>query len=741
MNSRALRSPGTTSRRNFVRRSTPWIAFAALLLWGWRVWNPLHWLPAYDDVLELLWVVRWWAGGFRAFGTPWVYPLTFFPEGWRVATYANGPAVLLPLLPLNALFGAAGAYNLAVLFTFPVAFLGMQRLATRFLSPLPAAIAALLFTFWGFRWFRIAGHLDILLASALLPWVAWSLEGWLRRQPRKAAWLIATGVLWAITIMASLYFVWLGGLLIGAWIVGWLIGRRIRAREALMAVVVTSIVALALNLPWLVIFLRESAAAHTPFFDIAHVSSWDASLNSLPIPSIYHPWSPLQSLARSIYRGPVNEPGQANLGLLTCLLALVGLVPAWRDRKWWPVLLCVTAGLVLALGLTLKWNGEMIQVPALRPLNGLLWRLGFALKPGFFVESTPPAPFDAAVPLPGILLSALVPFWERARVLSRYALVGGVGVFLLAGLGLMQVRKTWLQLSLAALLVVELLIPPLGRVPYPPPSHPAFAWLQRQAIAPAGMIDLGSWQQDKLYIMIGGDSLWATDYHGQPTVAGASSVWPAHVVFLDQWLQDNPHPYLRPDLATLLRGFNVQRIVFHLNSGYAEEMLEEAKQNPDLSNMNCFEPESRSGPWPYPICIFQVTPAGAGSDIVYRNGWSDAEEWGRWVEGTESQASWVSIGNIPYRLSIDVFPQCIPEKPQALRVEVNGAPVAEHRWQDCSNWASDITIPAAVVKVGWNEIVLHSDHADRPVDVTDGKNPDTRALSIGVNKLLVQPSK
>jgi hypothetical protein len=254
------------------------------------------------------------------------------------------------------------------------------------------------------------------------------------------------------------------------------------------------------------------------------------------------------------------------------------------------------------------------------------------------------------------------------------------------------------------------------------------------------MIDVGSWQQNKLYILIGGNSLWATDYHRQPTVAGASSVWPAHVAFLDQWLQDNPHPYLHPDLAALLRGFNVQTVVFHLNSGYAEEMLEEAKRNPDLSNMNCFEPESRSGPWPYPICIFQVTPTGSQYNIVYRKGWSGAEEWGRWMEGTESQANWVSIANTPYRMSIDAFPQCTPGKLQALTVEVNSAPIAEHRWQDCGNWASDIIIPAALVKVGWNEIVLRSDHADRPVDVTGGKNPDTRTLSIGVSKLLVQPS-
>jgi hypothetical protein len=78
-----------------IRRAGPWLLFAGLLFWGWRVWDLSHSLPAYDDVLEVLWVLRWWDGLLRSNANAWVYPLAFYPTGWHVATFAQGPAGFL----------------------------------------------------------------------------------------------------------------------------------------------------------------------------------------------------------------------------------------------------------------------------------------------------------------------------------------------------------------------------------------------------------------------------------------------------------------------------------------------------------------------------------------------------------------------------------------------------------------------------------------------------------------------
>ena len=295
------------------------------------------------------------------------------------------------------------------------------------------------------------------------------------------------------------------------------------------------------------------------------MSRWDASLNSLPIPSITHPW--LQGLAHALYTGPVNEPGQANLGLVACLLALVGLRPAARDRRWWPLLVLAAAGLVLTLGLTLKWNGQPVHMDALRPLNDLIWQIGHRLKPDFFATARPPDPFATAVPLPGLLLSVFVPFWERAWVFARYALLLGMSTFLLAGLGLSRLRSGWARALVAGLLLLEVLPSPTQSVPFPPPSHPAFDWLKGQQLGDGAILDLGSWQETFAYIPISGNALWATEYHKQSAVAGASSVWPPHIVFLDRWLSSHPHPFQNPDFIPLLRFYGVRMVVLHRDRG------------------------------------------------------------------------------------------------------------------------------------------------------------------------------
>ena len=81
--------------------------------------------------------------------------------------------------------GAAFAYNVATLLSFFAAFAGMFRLARQFSkSILLATAAALLFTFWGFRWIRINGHLNVLLSSTLLPWLLLCLERGLKARRR-----------------------------------------------------------------------------------------------------------------------------------------------------------------------------------------------------------------------------------------------------------------------------------------------------------------------------------------------------------------------------------------------------------------------------------------------------------------------------------------------------------------------------------------------------------------------------
>ena len=439
------RSPCVTRHSSLVTRLAPWAAFAALLVWGWRGQNLFHDIPTYGDVLELMWGISWYGDALRTGVDPAVYPLAFYPGGWQLATFGQsvGPALFLAMLPLHWIAGAAFAYQIAVLLTFVLAFGGTLALAGRFMGRLGATVVALLYTFWGFRWFQTLGHLNFLLGSACLPWMVWALERSLsekssasiRVRPRPILWLFLVGIAWAAAIAGSMYFIWIGGILLAGWLLGRRLGKQIDWRTALIGFAIPAAVALLLSLPALLAYWRASTAIGAGSHDLTEVNFWGASLNSLPLPYIFS--SLLGSFATSIYRGITYEQATTNLGLVAVVTAIGGWLVACaaaNRRRWLPVLILTPVALILSLGLTLKWDNQSLQWEGLRPLNTVLWQLGHLLKPDVFVAAQPPEPFDAAIPLPGMLLAAVVPLFERARVFARYILIAALGVYLLSGL-------------------------------------------------------------------------------------------------------------------------------------------------------------------------------------------------------------------------------------------------------------------------------------------------------------------
>jgi hypothetical protein len=716
----------------------PWLSFAAVLAWGWRTTDLLHTIPSYGDVLEGLWALLWYDDALRLGQSSALYRLAFHPIGLHVATYAWGPSNFFLLIPLYRIGGAAFAYNIATLITITLAFAGTYLLARRFLSLLGATVAALLYAFWGFRWYGIIGQLNINLGSALLPWVVWSLERGFGSTRRSWAWYLLSGAIWAVAVSSSLYYIWIGGFVVLAWLTGRLLSRSPSRREILGAATAVVVVGGLLSLPTVIRFWRASAAAAAPFFTIYDVNVLGASLNSLPIPYLSHPF--LQALARSIYHGPSDsEAGMANLGLLACLLALVGLMSAWKATTWRPVLVMGALGLVLALGLTLRWDDRMVQAPLLRPLNRLIWQVGYALQPSFFfVGPEPPGDFKAAIPLPGLVLATLLPFFSGARVLARYAYLTGLAVFLLAGLALQQVRRRWLQFGLAALLVFEILPPPTLSFVFPPLSHPAFEWLSQQSLGSEGIIELYPDSGERLAIPVGGEPLWATRYHKQATISGILGVWPAHTAYLMRWLAERPHPFQDAEFTSLLRSYQVRYLLLHMRGGWDSVALDEAKQNEEMRFAACYPPASGAQPYDRPICILEVLPSRTPEfNVFFREGWSGPETWGRWIDGTEARSIWVATAKAPQRLRIEAFPSCVPDKQQSISIAVNGAPMATHQWTECENWSGEISIPADLIRVGPNDIDIHAGFSARPIDVSGGENPDPRALSIGVNRLRV----
>jgi hypothetical protein len=723
-----------------IVRFAPWLLFAAFIWWGWRDQDLARSLPAYGDTLELTWALSWYDDALRQGLNPLLAPVAFYPIGWDLKTYATGFLFLPALLPLYRLAGSAFAYNVAVLFTFALSFGGMLALAGRFMGRLAATIAALLFTFWGLRWFQTIGHLNFLLGPACFPWLVLTLERFFRSSSeanritlRSLRWLALAGIIWAATIAGSLYFIWIGGLLVAGWIAGRWLGGEISQWTVGIALIGSATIALLVSAPVWWDYWRATTAIGASPPDLGEVNFWGASINSLPLPYVFHPW--LGSFATAVYRGITYEQSATNFGLIASIAAMAGWRVAWQEgrRRWLPIFVLTLVALLLCLGLTLKWDNISLQWDALRPVNAMLWQIGHWLKPEVFSAGSPPAPFDAAVPLPGLLLSAVVPLFERARVFARYGFVAALGLFLLAGLSVERLRRRYaVRWLLAAMLICEVIPPPLTRVPFPPPSHPAFEWLKQQ---PDGAVaDLLAAHPNTLVLISRGETVWATRLHGKPAVGGASSIWPAATTFLNEWLATHPHPFAGPTVVALLRFYGTRYILMHMTSDWETSVLEEAKQNRELRFRQCFDPPAKLTAWPYPICVLEVLPpTNAAFNLAPIEGWSAQEDWGVWAVGPESKAGFVAMTRRPYRLILEAFPNCMPGRTQTMVIEINAARLVEHKWTNCDPWAATITISTDVLRPGGNELTFRPAYALAP---TTG---DTRPLSVGFSRLQVEP--
>ncbi|MGB9880223.1 MAG: hypothetical protein ACPLRM_05630, partial [Anaerolineae bacterium] len=413
-------------------------------------------------------------------------------------------------LPFREFGGAAFAYNVLAVLALVIAFAGSFHLARLFVSWEVAVIAALVFTFWRMCWDWIGGHLNMTWVSSLLPWMVYGIEQARRSNgPAQLRWAMYAGIVWGMMINFALYGIFIGGLAFLLW------GREIFRIHRLRQILVAALIALVIGLPTIVPYYVGHRQDQTHVFGAEHNMWWGASLNSLFVPSITHPLTPLRLFSHKLYVGPYNESGAMNFGTLLSILAALGAVITVRSKPRYGGLLALTlTGVILSLGLLLRWNGEVVRWEVLDPLNAAIWNLGHALKPEVFSAFRPPS-FESGVPLPGFLLTAVVPFWESARTVSRYALLGMLGATILAGMALERMPRI-ARAPLIVLLLMEAWPLPTHNLPVPFQPHPAYAWLAEQHMEPGeGIIELSY-----PTMRIGPEILWATLLHGKPTASG-----------------------------------------------------------------------------------------------------------------------------------------------------------------------------------------------------------------------------
>jgi len=710
----------------------PAAAFIAFMAYHWRFYDLATIIPAYGDVLESLWGIDWLLDVLRGGGGSLQFiPYIFMPEGWSPITFAHGPGVFLAAALPAALTNAAVAFNLLQLASFLIAYAGAYRLGRLIVGPATAVLMAWLYLLWGGRWVRLAGQLNILLGSAMLPWLILCLERVITER-RWGKWAVVAGAIWAGCISLSLYFIWLGFFVVAGWLLGAAVGRRISLTGALLRLGAVGAVALLLCAPYLWLYWRHQTSAVA--YDIRHVDSWSVSLDRLTAFLPDHPLPLLRQLAARQTGGARTEGTFSGFGIILPVLALFGLTTRRRPAQWAGILIIAGTGIVLSLGMTVKWNGTFIPAPVLRPLNEALWDAGHALKPAVFPGPDAPPEFADAIPAPGLIPAILAPFYEGARVTARFLLVAAPGVLLLAALGFARLPRRWLKLLVVALLLIEAARRPITGVPFPPPPHPIFAATAELTLAPGeSVLDLGSPIPQFLIPAIGGETLWASSLHKQPIASGGGSVLPIHTAYLRDWFLTHPNMDETAELSWLLRGYGVRYVLLHMSPKSGEAATQLAAGTADFLPRGCID-GPQALPWNYPICLLEVTPPPATFNVFPAENWGGDEEWGQWATGRESIIRWVATNRDEARFAVEAFPQCIPGPAQELEIVVAGQVLAAHRWDNCDPWRGEIVVPSELIDIGWNEIVLRFARADRPTDVTGGANPDTRELSVGFTR-------
>jgi len=695
----------------------------ALFASSWRVRDPFRELPASGDALEVIWGIEWYHHAlFVRHASPLFDPLIFHPNGWHTATLAHTPPLFLVAQPFRLLGGAAFAYNALAIFSLVVAFWGSLCLFKLFNSSSAiVTVSAGVFTYLDFRWFRVGGHQHILWASSFLPWFLCLLER-TRRVPVQVTSrreTIQCGLLWGVMINFALYGVFLGALAFAIW------GRELFTWRRVKQAVRIAVVAFLVGGPLLILYSIGMRADRMVDFSSSELLRWSASLNAVAIPSLYHPIPALRQLARVAYRGPVDESASANLGITTFVLAFAGMWVVIRSqRNESRVILLAAIGMILAFGAFARWNGTVISLPVLKSLDQLLWRSGRFLKPNVFNLTGPPAEFETGIPLPGYLLSIFIPFWEAARVQSRYALLAFIALTILAGIALQRMRKAY-QYVILAVWVVEMLPRHTERVILPAAAHPAHQWLAEQHLKPGeGILDISA-----VPVMIGSEIALGTLDHRLPTAGGIGSFLPRHTLALSDYFAENKDVISRPESAAVLRQYGIRYLLLHVRGETERDLWSKITGNRSMRPIQCFGGEDNPL-WVYAMCVAEINP-DLQFNLLTLSGWSGREDWGMWAIGKESQAEWYATRSQAYELSIRAIPVCVPNTPQDISIELNGRTVFSYAWRNCQPLNTIIALPGVHVRVGRNRFTFHYSHSARP------ENGDMRTLSVGFSELRI----
>ncbi len=529
--------------------------------------------PPWDN-FEWLYHLWWFRHSIVDLGHwPAANPTVFYPFGYDLnlseSMWANKAMIAPFLFWGNELL----AFNALLLISFVltgyttyllIAYLTGNRYG--------AVIGAAVFTFAPYRIHAMGAGWLPLISTQWIPLAFLYLERTLREGRWRHA--LAAGFCVGLIALSSWYYLYIVGLFIVLFLIVrlWSWRHRLAGLHIWRNLLLAGAVALVMIVPVALPALRQSAGDMR--WSLAEIEKWEAGLDDFFLPNVYHPvWGDYFLQQRSeVLRYPWYTPGCIYLGFAALLLATGALGSAgvyrrgengqkrhsakWRGSGagvyWW----VGAVSFVLALGVVLHWNGQVVHVPVPPAVEHLFSRGMSALMGKWALNKA--SYYDIAlqdgtipIPLPGMLVYLFVPLADAMRTLYRYGVMTSFAVAVLAGIGAARMlggnhppqepgdvpagdasepvarpsRWARARTPIMAVLALSLVLVDFVSAPLPygmsqVKPQPVDLWLAAQ---PDSVVVM----QFPLMRALNGSSLYRTMYHGKRAAYGHGTFFPA----------------------------------------------------------------------------------------------------------------------------------------------------------------------------------------------------------------------
>ncbi len=446
------------------------------LAWYWRSGLP----GGSGDIWQNYWNLWWWKQCLLDALNPLHTSLLFFPTGADLAFHTHSPFNQVLAMPVNLLFGQAAAYNFCVIFALTLSGFGTYLLVRELTANSAAGfLAGLVFAYFPQTVEQTLEHLN-LFSLQFIPLALYFLLRWSRSMRSVDA--LAFGACFGLNALCSWHLGLKLAMVVAPWL-AWLAWRHRSSWPVFIkgigaAATLATLMVLPLLAPMLALISEGSD------YYLKGLVNRGIDPIYLLTPPFANPLFGAWVQPRYLERAYQAAGFVCYLGFVPVALATIATIRS--SRRSWPWLALFAAGLTLAMGAHLLWNGTL----------------------------------HGSITLPFALLRE-IPLLANLRVANRFLILSSIALAVLVGYGWAAIRRkpVWAMPVAATLILVE-----YSWMPFPVQRIELSPLLAHVAQRPGAVLDIPFHQRNR-----GVHNMVEQTVHGKPISGGYISSYPPSI--------------------------------------------------------------------------------------------------------------------------------------------------------------------------------------------------------------------